>query len=349
MKSGFGNISISPCADASFEIDIAQGVYPVCHGKKYFILFVVPVSSIVTISSFCFIILSPEKEKLSNCEIESSPSWKVTRCSTYAPDETDNELRDDFLRVTGQDMAGALAQSDCEFDDDVFDEVNTPPVLAPSSSESTMRLAFDKKTVPIARKPDYDPYPSPDVTSDCENVDPDLNSGSSKVSDTCSEKEENSGLGQISLESSGQKMEDKIERREMYIKICSGDLENYTSEFLHGPEEEVRAKISPMCHSMRYWLAIKFCGTMSGAVGMRKLGVLTQSRVCNLLGIPFKSFRNLKKKYASKTPDDFAGYSPLEYQNLKRCTQLGTILEYASNLDHPIIKSMIDKKNEGKK
>lgn len=169
-------------------------------------------------------------------------------------------------------------------------------------------------------------------------MDPNLNSSSSHAP-----KAQGDSRGSDHLTDNNLAKEAVIERRPFFIPITQDELDEWDVDFLMGDEKEVRSIVKPMCHSLRYWLADKFCPP-NATVGKKKSGALSQRRICELLGIKYKAFIYSKGKHKLKTFADFNGYSPLEDSNMKRCTQYAEIMEHASNLDHPIITGMIAKK-----
>lgn len=142
-----------------------------------------------------------------------------------------------------------------------------------------------------------------------------------------------------------------LERRRMLIPIKPEDLNDYDIDFIMRDDEKTRAAIQDMCHSLRFWLAAKFCANLPSTRGLKKPGVLTQKAICLRLGIDPDNFKSKKSSISTQSPADFGGLSPVEYASKTRHSQIDVIRDYASNLDDPCVKSILEWKkgaNPGK-
>lgn len=210
------------------------------------------------------------------------------------------------------------------------------------------RLIFKKKVVPIARKTDYDAGPHQSDGSNDENEPPNANLVASR--DNVVQKQNDNSVSHLNKKSvniNSKKTKDvQLEKRNMFIPITQVELDSYNLDFLKGDEENIRKKISGMCHSLRFWLAAKFSGSLTRTKGLAKSGTMTIVKICRLLGIDNNSFRKFfsKPENQSKVPSDFDGYSPLEFHNLKKCAHPKIIESLALNLNSSLVQNVISAK-----
>lgn len=301
---------------------------------------------------FFFLFLFKEKRNLSSPDKDLEPNSKMARCDDQDKDHTEEqqisangEIGERRVSEVPTDSSGSGLEDDLllsESDETTFDAYEIV-----KSMSSTSCITLKKRTLPVPRKPDY--VPAPYYFSDDENESPNKNLAASKNFSTGGKKKRGSILSPVLSENSNKidgknTKRVKIEKRSMYIRINQTQLDGYHIGFLQGDEKIVRKTISDMCHSLRFWLAIKFCAQLSSEKGMKKLGVLTQAKVCNFLGIPYDSFNSIRRKIGSKTFTDFDGLSPLEYSCLNKRTHANKIEELASNLDDPLVQHVISVK-----
>lgn len=217
-------------------------------------------------------------------------------------------------------------------------------------SSPNCRLSLRKRTLPIPRKPDYVPKPYQSDHSNDENEPPESNLVVSKRNDSSGKRKLNRNSTSILSENSNKiyindtKIQ-KIEKRNMFIRVNQVQLDSYDINFLKRNEKNVRAEVSGMCHSLRFWLAVKFSSSLTRTKGLPKSGALTKAKICRLLGIDGNSF--FKSRVTVRDFSKFDGLSPLEFSNLKKCTHLKIIKRLALNFHSPLVQNIISvKKNE---
>lgn len=275
------------------------------------------------------------------------PSEKTLRSNSLSTPEPELDLQRDFIRVVRQsDSESSVAPSDTESDAAVStgDSDAPPPSLydvVPSASFqiTSLRLNLKRRVASATNKTDCASLSLSNDHSDNENRPP--NVGLANPNNVAHRPDLESGSGSRNL------YHDKHIKRNLYVKIGQADLDKYDLNFFDGSEDEIHEKVKDMCHSLRFWLCAKFWPALPDSQGMKKSGLLTKSQVCRFLGISFDSFKRYQPKILSKTFENFDGLSPLEYNNLRRCTHGDKIEELALNSDNPIIKSII-KKNKNK-
>lgn len=252
---------------------------------------------------------------------------------------------------------GEATESEEELVDDVFESDNESsaisvrdiigPILLPTSAPS---INPKEQIAPIGRKPNYlEPTPS-SRNSDAENDPPSL--AIAVRSHQIPNGVRTGHVGPLrSVNATPNALNvaggsNKFELREMFVAITQADLDRYDSSFLLREEGEIRKEVSGMCHSLRFWLGVKFCLPLVRTRGTVKPGTLTYARVCNLLGIhedSIRKFLSIEEK-RSKTFADHGGYSPFEFNSLKRCTHPKNIREWASNLNSDVVQRVLNKK-----
>lgn len=98
--------------------------------------------------------------------------------------------------------------------------------------------------------------------------------------------------------------------RMMMERVTKDEINKFTETFFEGTDVEIKRKVTPMCHSKRFWLAVKF---YNSPLVLAK--VKSKVNLCEqLLGI---TVANVKKFFTvkdskSKGPSDYDGLSPVE-------------------------------------
>lgn len=296
---------------------------------------------------------------MSGSEENLEPNRKIARFDDRSSNNDRTEKRQQSVNnELGEGRAsdvsckdGSTGYSASGLEDDLsISESDEPPVDVHEVIQSILSPR-EKRTLPIPRKPDYVSVPyecTPYNSDDSENQPLNKKSASSKKVGGNGKKKRGSVLSPVLGENSnkvdGNKVKKvEIEKRNMYIRIDQAQLDKYNVDFLTGNEKDVRKIVSGMCHSLRYWLAIKFCNLLGSTPGTKKSNVMTKAKVCRLLGIEFGSFKashgKIRKEFKSFLDHD--GLSPLEYCCLDRRTHAQKIKEYALNLDCPTVQHVI--------
>lgn len=361
-----GSIEILPSADCLFEVQAGTMNSPPQNGIFNLFSRFLNVLSKENFSDFYslflyyffFVFAFPfqfkEKRRLSSPKKILEPSEKIARFDDQTSGYTDEKPQS----VSSETKAGCAnddSSDDNSSDTSSTDSSSTDDSL--SGLEDDLRLSEsdelsidapeiiksissppEKRILPIPRKLDY--VPAPYVSdSDEENEPPNKNLAASKKFGGSVKKKRGSVLSSVLSENSNKN--DEIEKRNMYIRIDQAQLDRYDINFLEDSEKNVHEIVKGMCHSLRFWLAVKFCNSLGSARGLKKANVMSKAKVCKLLGIKYKSFCVLKPKIKSKTFSDFDGLSPLEYQCLQRRTHADEIREYALNLESPEVRYVI--------
>lgn len=96
--------------------------------------------------------------------------------------------------------------------------------------------------------------------------------------------------------------------------MLHGNLKSINEEdltYFYDTLENIKSKITPMTHSKRFWLSVKFFHT--------SIPSLSQNKMCELFGIGTRSVKEFYDKHPGKTFTDFNGLAPIEtIQNRKR-------------------------------
>lgn len=246
-----------------------------------------------------------------------------------------------------------------ELEDEVFlDEEEDLPdefyeiVQSITDGSPSCRINLRKRVATVPRKPDYSAYSYRKSDSDSENVPPasdlavatnpddDVNSasGSGPLLDLSSKLNE---IGPEEAKGGG------LELREMFAAITQADLDKYEIGFLDDDEGKIRNAVSRMCHSLRFWLAVKFSNSLARSRGLSKRGVMTSAKISRLLGVDHRSLRkHLSSPNNSMTFLEFKGYSPLEFNCMSKCTHPQIIKKLASNWDSNLVQGIVNKKNK---
>lgn len=139
--------------------------------------------------------------------------------------------------------------------------------------------------------------------------------------------------------------------RMMMERVTKSEIDAFTEAFFEGPIEEIKRKIAPMCHSKRFWLAVKFYN--SPAVLAK---VKSKANLCEqLLGITVASVKKFLTVTDAKTkgPSDYDGLSPVENDPsvylrfevyFKLALNLEHIMENDSRFTNKKMKAILDRK-----
>lgn len=130
-------------------------------------------------------------------------------------------------------------------------------------------------------------------------------------------------------------LRERYEKRIVFRQESYKDIEQIGIDFFNDSKKCIRKKISPMSHSKRFWLTVKFFNdTRTG---------YSQSSICQLFGLNTNSVRAFVKKYKANSDNIkhlmgmFRGLSPIEMP-LTRKRFYDTLMMYAMNVEQ--VKAM---------
>lgn len=225
-----------------------------------------------------------------------------------------------------------------------------------AQSSASICNVLKKKVLPVVRKPDYI---STYVRSDEEEE----NQGSNNITGGESRGKENSipmlNPENLVVETDNKNVliDSKDEKRNMFVRIEQAELDTYGIDFIENNEKSIRFAVKTMCHSLRFWLVVKFCQMLDSNEINRKREIeikleskLTISKICQLFGIGKSSFfkfrsSNGKSGQNQKTLSDYDGYSPLEYANLKNYVHPKVLKKLALNYQALVEDGIVKFKN----
>lgn len=230
-------------------------------------------------------------------------------------------------------------------EDLLLSESDEPPIDAHEIVQS-ISSPFVKRTLPIPRKPNDLPAPTKTMSYVSDSSDDEHKPSVKKMAVSENIVKKKCGVllsisGENSKKIEANSKNGNIEKRNMYISIDKAQLDRYDINFLKGDVRNVRKIVSGMCHSLRFWLAAKFCKSLGSTAGLKKPSIITKAKVCKLLGIDIKQFKGMQKKIKGKSFLDYAGLSPLEYHCLQRRTHARHIKKYALNLSCKTVQHVI--------
>lgn len=208
--------------------------------------------------------------------------------------------------------------------------------------------------MPIARKPNYLPYPynsdeSEEGTQNIKTFESEIGNCSSDISSkTPKSKDLVVKIGNVSSEINVEveKTKSLNEKRNMFVKIEQSQLDEYGLDFLKQDEKLIRNTVSTMCHSLRFWLCVKYFDLIGPTTaGKKEKSVMTKAKISSIFGIGRAAlFKFCSKNKDKKTFLDFDGYSPLEYANLITCSHSRVFEDLALNFDSPLVQGIIRSK-----
>lgn len=125
----------------------------------------------------------------------------------------------------------------------------------------------------------------------------------------------------------------EYEKRKMFRAEHERDIRAICRDFFICSVEELRSKITPMSHSMRYWLCVKFFNDAKFGLLHNKL---SQATLCKLFGLNVNSVRdyirlgnlNSENMYAKLL--ECRGMSPIESSH-RRDRKIQILLKYAKD------------------
>jgi len=134
---------------------------------------------------------------------------------------------------------------------------------------------------------------------------------------------------------------EEFERREMFRQINVREILDFDTRFFKMSEDKMLELIKPMCHSKRFWLAVRFLTSID--VG------LSQNTICNIFGLNRQNIQKFLRKPDIKSISHdinammkiYLGLSPIETPK-ERYRHKKTILKYASNVEY--VKRVLEMK-----
>lgn len=130
--------------------------------------------------------------------------------------------------------------------------------------------------------------------------------------------------------------------REMFVKVAKEEILKVKLDFFKLGRADIDIKVSRMCHSKRFWLAVKFCRQY------KRTG-LNQEQICDIFMIGKKSV----EKYCLNDNRnisylDFDGFAPIEYEkNYKYNRQF--VRDNALDYDGLVARGIIEPDGEKRK
>lgn len=139
------------------------------------------------------------------------------------------------------------------------------------------------------------------------------------------------GCGEVTEEEIGRF--ERTNKREMFKRVTRLEILKVNLSFFDLSQQERDVKVSRMCHSKRFWLAVKFC--------RQKTKGLIHNRICEIFGVGTKvvlPFCHGSGKNLSYEDYDF--YAPIEYMG-KYKHRPQYVIDHASNLEDLISSGTI--------
>lgn len=124
---------------------------------------------------------------------------------------------------------------------------------------------------------------------------------------------------------------DRFEYREMMKPIEQSEVDAIDISFSNDSEENIRNKIKPMCHALRFWVAVKFYNLTN----------FTYQVFCEkLFGLERTNIKKFIDRPVKKTCKDYGGLSPSEFT---KNIVYRAVMKFASNLKELIDEGLIDR------
>lgn len=136
------------------------------------------------------------------------------------------------------------------------------------------------------------------------------------------------------------------EKRVFLRMITQEEVDRVNDNFFE-KDEKIRAiKVSKMCQSLRFWLAVKFSTYSGWRYNGRNQGKFGNEKVCSIFGVNYNSFKSFMGQDNNARINTFGTLSPSErYYKSQR----PYLEKYASNYDDLVKQGLFDKNKKEKK